>query len=327
MSILYHLAAASEWEEALTQGSYSPAALQREGYLLCVEAGEYVDLANRIYVGRNDLVILFIERDRVQANLQCAEIDGLPILKLLAPLPLHAVFEVTPPEVDLNGRFTPHHEMRAFAVHGGRSLNDVHARILQVMTSFSCPWWVAGGWAIDSFLGQRSRPHADLEISLLSADQPALREHLQGWDLRVAANGMLTPWDGKPLTPPYHQLWVRQGKGPALTPDDFSADPTMLDILIEAHVDDVWHYRRDGAIARPLQEFGGIRNGVPFVRPEIALLYKAKAMRFKDQRDFEAALPHLDNEAKQWLVSAIRREKPQHPWCNLIDATISSSLG
>jgi uncharacterized protein (DUF952 family) len=318
MSIVYHLAARAEWEAALNQGIYSPAALKRESYILCTSAEGYVALANQLYTGLSDLMILFIEVERLPQPLQRAEVEGLPILQLLAPLPLDAVFEVSPPEIEMDGHFTSHHEMHAFAVHGEHSLEDAHARVLRAMASFSRPWWVAGGWAIDSFLGRKSRPHADLEVSVLSADQSALRGHLYGWDMRVAANGMLTPWDGKSLHPPYHQLWSRQGTQPALTPDEFSADPTMLDVLIEDHVGDVWHFRRNNAISRPLHEFGGLSNGVPFVRPEIALLYKSKGMRFKDQRDFEHTLPKLDSDAKQWLLNALQVVYEQHPWCDRI---------
>jgi len=34
------------------------------------------------------------------------------------------------------------------------------------------------------------------------------------------------------------------------------------------------------------------------VAPEIALLLKAKATRFKDQRDLDRVLPHLDRPAR-----------------------------
>jgi hypothetical protein len=76
------------------------------------------------------------------------------------------------------------------------------------------PWWVAGGWALDLFLGRRTRPHADLEISVLAADQRVLFEHLRGWDLRLAAPGAsLPPWDGSWIRPPFHGasvVWERR---------------------------------------------------------------------------------------------------------------------
>jgi uncharacterized protein (DUF952 family) len=69
------------------------------------------------------------------------------------------------------------------------------------------------------------------------------------------------------------------------------------------------------AVTRPLDLLGARSlDGVPFVRPEIALLYKAKAARFKDERDFDRALPHLDAAARAWLASSLEQAHPGHPW-------------
>jgi len=51
-------------------------------------------------------------------------------------------------------------------------------------------------------------------------------------------------------------------------------------------------------------------GGVRVVAPEIALLFKAKAPRFKDQRDFDRVLPHLDRAARSWLASALEQAQP-----------------
>jgi hypothetical protein len=53
---------------------------------------------------------------------------------------------------------------------------------------------------------------------------------------------------------------------------------------------------------------------VPFVAPEVALLFKAKLPRFKDQRDFDRVLPHLDRAARRWLGWAKEQAHPGHPW-------------
>lgn len=55
-------------------------------------------------------------------------------------------------------------------------------------------------------------------------------------------------------------------------------------------------------------------DGVPVIAPEIALLFKAKAPMFKDQRDFDRVLPHLDRAARSWLASALEQAHPDHPW-------------
>ena len=55
-------------------------------------------------------------------------------------------------------------------------------------------------------------------------------------------------------------------------------------------------------------------GGVPVVAPEIALLFKAKAPRFKDQRNFDHVLPYLDQAARNLLATALEQAHPDHPW-------------
>jgi hypothetical protein len=41
---------------------------------------------------------------------------------------------------------------------------------------------------------------------------------------------------------------------------------------------------------------------------------KAKGSRFKDQRDFDRVLPHLDRTARAWLASVLEQAHPGHAW-------------
>jgi hypothetical protein len=229
---------------------------------------------------------------------------------------LDAVFEATPYRPGADGRFHPHEEASGFAAHGAATLDQTRRRAVEVMAGYRRPWWVAGGWALDLVLGHKTRPHADLEISVLTGDQQALFDHLRGWDLRLAAPGQAFPrWDGSRIQSPFHQVWARRGPGKPSTPEEFAADPTMLGFLLEQSRTDRWVYRRHHGVSRPLHQVGVITpGGVPVVAPEIALLFKARAPRFKDQRDFDCVLPHLDRAARSWLASALEQAYPGHPW-------------
>jgi hypothetical protein len=56
-------------------------------------------------------------------------------------------------------------------------------------------------------------------------------------------------------------------------------------------------------------------DGIPYGRPEIVLLFKARhASRAKNQADFEAALPRLDVRRREWLRSGLERVHPRHAW-------------
>ena len=234
-----------------------------------------------------------------------------------APVNLDAILEAAPYRPGPDGRFYPHEEASGFAAHGAATLNEITRRAREVMAGFAGAWWVAGGWALDLFLGHKTRPHADLELSVLATDQGALFEQLRGWDLRLAAPGASLPsWDGSRIRPPFHQVWARYGPGRPSGPDEFAADPTMLGFLLEQCTGGRWVFRRHPAVTRPLAEVGTTTaDGLAVVRPEIALLFKAKGPRFKDQRDFDRVLPHLSGAARAWLSSALAEAHPGHAWC------------
>ena len=55
-------------------------------------------------------------------------------------------------------------------------------------------------------------------------------------------------------------------------------------------------------------------EGIPYLAPEIQLLYKAKGLRPKDEADFRQTLPVLSWERRTWLREALLQAHPQHPW-------------
>lgn len=46
--------------------------------------------------------------------------------------------------------------------------------VAERLAGVAFPWWVVGGWAIDGFLGEKTREHADLEVAT-PAWRPRLR--------------------------------------------------------------------------------------------------------------------------------------------------------
>jgi uncharacterized protein (DUF952 family) len=318
MSVIFHLAAREDWERATSAGAYTTASLNGDGFIHCSTATQHAAVANAHLAGQTDLVLLLIDTDKLSSEIRFEQPDlgGEAFPHVYGPIELDAVFEATPYRPGPDGRFHPHEEASGFAAHGAATLAEAKRRAMGVMAGFVGPWWVAGGWALDLFLGHKTRPHADLEISVLATDQRALFEHLRGWDLRLAAPGASLPaWDGSRIQPQFHQVWARRGVGRPSSPDEFAADPTMLGFLLEQSHQDQWVYRRHPTITRPLDEVGASTpDRVPFVRPEIALLFKAKATRFKDQRDLDRVLPRLDGVARAWLGSALEEAHPGHAW-------------
>jgi uncharacterized protein (DUF952 family) len=318
VSVIFHIATGRDWERATSTGTYTTESRHSQSVIGCFSPAQHAAAANQLFAGRTDLILLLIDTDRLESEVRVEQADahGQPIPCVYGPVNLDAVFEATPYRPGPDGRFHPHEEASGFAVHGEATLDQTRRRALEVMAGYRRPWWVAGGWALDLVLGYKTRPHADLEISMLACDQQALFDHLRGWDLRLAAPGQsLPPWDGSRIQSPFHQVWARRGAGRPSTPEEFAGDPTMLGFLLEQSRADRWVYRRHHGVSRLLRQVGVITTGgVPVVAPEIALLFKAKAPRFKDQRDFDRVLPHLDRAARGWLASALEQAYPGHPW-------------
>src|SRR5215217_6159976 len=50
------------------------------------------------------------------------------------------------------------------------------SRLSSLMRSFDAPWWVAGGRALDLWMGRQTRAHQDVDVAVLRADQKQLHE-------------------------------------------------------------------------------------------------------------------------------------------------------
>lgn len=185
------------------------------------------------------------------------------------------------------------------------------------MEGFRRPWWVAGGWAIDLFLGRVTREHGDLDVAVLRRDQADLFHHLRGWDLRVAHGGRLDPWRGTRLELPFHVIWGRRAdEPPPASVEEFARAPSFVEFVLQESSGRNWVFRRDPAITMRLDGIGLLTpDGIPFLHPEIVLLFKAKrAEEDPNPADFQAVRPRLPDESRSWLKAALERSSPGHPW-------------
>ena len=146
---------------------------------------------------------------------------------------------------------------------------SVPLKVGALLSGFGRPWWVAGGWAIDLFLGRVTRPHKDIEIALIRCDQVALQAYLSQWRFNKVAGGQRRPWArGERLTLPVHEIHGRGYGG------------QKLEVLLNEYCDGHWLFRRDSRITRPVGLLTArTAGGVPFLRPEIVPAVQEQAAR------------------------------------------------
>jgi hypothetical protein len=186
-----------------------------------------------------------------------------------------------------------------------------------LLTSIHVPWWVAGGWALDLFLGNASRRHSDLDVGVLRRDLREVLRALSSWEVFEAKSGVLTPLAmGQMPQSDVHSLWCRPTR----------TDLWTLELMLDEADGDMWLFRRRPAVRRALCAV--IRRDsedLPYLAPEVQLLYKAQRPRKRDHADFNRTSPLLDPVAREWLLDALARIDPAHEWIPALQSQRTTS--
>jgi predicted N-acetyltransferase YhbS len=184
--------------------------------------------------------------------------------------------------------------------------SEVTARLAGV----AWPWHVAGGWALDLWRDARGLPalreHGDLEIAIPRHRFADMTAAFGDFDLFSAGSGVIRLIRDRSVAPEPHQVWVA----------DMSVPAYRTDVFLEPGDDTTWICRRGEGITRPMADV--VRHtpgGIPFLAPECTLLYKARWSDLpKNELDFAANAPDLDETARAWLAEALTSAHPGHPW-------------
>lgn len=161
------------------------------------------------------------------------------------------------------------------------------------------PWWIAGGHAIEQFVGSAFRSHDDIDVLILRRDSTSVRNLLDDWDMWMAdPPGKLRPWPGEePLPEHVSDIWCRK----------HADDPWRFQIMVDKADGPRWKSRRSSGVSMPVVSLGfHNQDNAPFLTPEVQLFYKAKSPRPKDLQDLERCLPLMTNSQKEWLRRSIK---------------------
>jgi Aminoglycoside-2''-adenylyltransferase len=187
-------------------------------------------------------------------------------------------------------------------------------RAAAALQGVSAPWAVAGGWAVDLWLGRQTREHEDLEIAVPAISFPEIQARLEGLGLKlfeIDEGQAIALAPGEARRGHGHQTWAMD---PAL-------QGWCMDIFSEPGDAETWIYRRTGELSAPRAWASGrTADGIPYLAPQIVLLFKAKASRDKDQADFDLVTPRLSPGARAWLADGLRIIQPGHAWIERLEA-------
>ncbi|MER5436437.1 hypothetical protein [Streptomyces sp. NPDC002588] len=175
-------------------------------------------------------------------------------------------------------------------------------QVAERLDGVGVPWCVVAGWALDLFRGEQSRPHGDLEIAVPAAGFPEIRRRFPECRFDAVGSGRAWPDAGPEALAATRQTWLR----------DPASGRFLFDVFREPHDGATWIYRRDERLRLPYDAvIDRTADGIPYLVPELVLLFKAKGTRPKDRADFDRVLPLLGRARREALGG---RLPPGHPW-------------
>jgi hypothetical protein len=172
-------------------------------------------------------------------------------------------------------------------------------------------WWISGGHALELHAEDQWRSQADIDVGVCRNEMSAVYSWFDGWDLSIAAAGRLVKWDGRRPLDAHRQennVWVRESL----------RSPWRVDLTIGSVDTGEWTYRRDETVTRPWHRAVlRTESGLPYLAPDLQLLFKAKDPRPVDHLDAEQVIEVLNLEERRFLAGHL---DPEHSWHSLMEA-------
>ena len=99
---IVHICPRQDWQAAEQSGMYRAESLEQAGFIHCSRPEQVVQVANRYYHGQTGMVLLWIEPQKVQAEMRWEAADGDTFPHIYGPLNIDAVYAVDdfPPAED-----------------------------------------------------------------------------------------------------------------------------------------------------------------------------------------------------------------------------------
>lgn len=172
-------------------------------------------------------------------------------------------------------------------------------KVKNMMNKFGYPWFIMGDWAIELFLGKETRIHDDIEIGIYREQQMQLLRYLEKYKKFYIDNrSRIGKYEKKEWKKEYLRLPIRELC--------IEYEGSEIKILLNEKDDVDWIYGRNNKIKH--ERSNVIRytdDRIPYLCPEIVLLYKTMEMRDKDKDYISNVFEKMNESEKKWLIDSI----------------------
>ena len=196
-------------------------------------------------------------------------------------------------------------------------------------------WLICGGFAIDLFCGEKTRNHIDIDVCVFWENRDGIIEYMSDldWTIYEACGGGLV----HQITDLSQQKYIKSNifcvndsnKSFHVTPagDNMfrcEIEPTeqveldYIEFLFNKRNKYCFLYSRNENVKRELARAVLFFNTIPYLAPEIVLLYKSTEPKRDDyEQDFAMAMVKMCDDSKTWLVNSLEVCYPDgHDWLN-----------
>lgn len=212
-------------------------------------------------------------------------------------------------------------------------MNELLFQANNFLSGLQIPWAVCGGFALDLFLGKEVRRHSDIDICVFEIDRDCVSGYMlnNGWNIyEFRGQGKVRALDSKSSS--------EFGRNLMCIKDDcdivkfFPCEDTdmlyhefhhtgitklnYLEFLFNTMDDDNFIFNRELDIKREISKSILFYNGIPYLSPELVLLFKSSKPDNKEyQFDFDETFPNMNDEQKLWFIQSMNVLYPNgHMW-------------
>ncbi|MFC6291141.1 hypothetical protein BHU61_06075 [Macrococcus epidermidis] len=167
----------------------------------------------------------------------------------------------------------------------------------QIMHDADFDWYLAGGIALDEFLGRKTRNHEDIDILVNFKYLERILDFFNNYKVYTARNGSLSLYALNNIKST-DSLWIAN--------DD--KESFIIEILLFEEEAGHWIYKRNAAVRKKIEDIYFVKYDMKIIQPEIQLLYKMNSsnIREKDLDDYHNIYPVLEEKQRAWLDQYVK---------------------